>query len=133
MRWNKDLDIDDLFFIYFTDAGVGFLLVAFRDLPSMTLFAKITPKRIEATLYALLTSVMNFDILIEQPMLGAFINYEFVGVTKEDLSKYSTLCLIALICAFIGFALLPLVPLRQEVRKYQRDRYAQELISKDAR
>ena len=65
MRWNRDLDIDDLFLIYFTDAGVGFLLVALRDLPSMTLFAKITPKRIEATLYALLTSVMNFDILIE--------------------------------------------------------------------
>lgn len=64
-RWNRDLEIDDLFLIYFTDAGIGFLLVAFRDLPSMTLFAKITPKRIEATLYALLTSVMNFDILIE--------------------------------------------------------------------
>lgn len=64
-RWNKDLEIDDLYLIYFTDAGIGFLLVAFRDLPSMTLFAKITPKRIEATLYALLTSIMNLDILIE--------------------------------------------------------------------
>lgn len=65
--------------------------------------------------------------------MGAFINYKFVGVTKEDMSKYSTLCLIAFLCAFIGFALLPLVPLRKEVRKHQRDRYARELEDKVAR
>jgi hypothetical protein len=99
----------------------------------MALFAKISPRRIEATLFALLTSVMNFDTYIEQPMMGAFINYEFVGVNKDDMSKYSTLCLIAFICSFIGFALLPLIPLRKDIRRSKRLRLAQEIKDKRAR
>lgn len=59
-------------------------------------------------------------------MVGAFINYQFVGVTKEDMSHYSTLTIIAFVCAFIGFALLPLIPLRKDLRRYQRERFAQD-------
>jgi len=66
-------------------------------------------------------------------MVGAFINYEFVGVNKDDMSKYSTLCLIAFICSFIGFALLPLIPLTKDIRKSKKYRWAQEKIDKKAR
>jgi len=64
MRWNQEVDVDDMFMIFFTDAGIGTLSTAFLNLPSMALFAKISPRRIEATLFALLTSVMNLDTYI---------------------------------------------------------------------
>lgn len=75
-----------------------------------------------------MTSFTNLDTLVLQPLIGAWINYEFVGVTKDDMSKYSTLCLIAFICSFIGFALLPLIPLKKDIRRYQRNRRKQEII-----
>ena len=76
----------------------------------MALFAKVTPKGIEGTLFASLTGISNLDNSVLQPLVGNFIN-SFVGVTKDDLSGYSTLILIQFIMSFIGFALLPLIPL----------------------
>jgi len=54
-------------------------------------------------------------------MVGAFIN-TFVGVTKDDLSGYATLMLIATIASFIGFALIPLIPTSRVIRKNKRER-----------
>jgi hypothetical protein len=65
-------------------------------------------------------------------MMGSWINYQFVGVTKDDQSGYSTLCLISFICSFLGFLLLPLIPLRKDVRKSNRERRAQEKLEKEA-
>jgi len=59
-------------------------------------------------------------------MMGSWINSQFVGVTKDDQSGYSTLCLISFICSFIGFALLPLIALRKDIRKANRERKAKE-------
>ena len=63
-------------------------------------------------------------------MMGSFINSQFVGVNKDDQSGYSTLCLISLVAAFINFALLPLIALRKDIRKANRERKAQEEIQK---
>ena len=59
-------------------------------------------------------------------MMGSWINSQFVGVTKDDQSGYSTLCLISFICSFIGFALLPLIALRKDIRKANRERKAKD-------
>ena len=83
----------------------------------MALFVWITPRRIEATIFALLSGVANFDADVLQPMMGAWINYQFVGVTKDDQSGYPTLCLIAVVTCFLGFALLPLIPLSKDIEK----------------
>ena len=80
----------------------------------MALFAKITPKRIEGTIFAFLTGTSNLDQSVLQPLLGNFVNL-FVGVNKDDLSGYSTLMLIALICSPIGFALVFLIPLKKDI------------------
>ena len=128
MRWNQEIDVSDYVLIFVTDASVGTLAMAFQNLPVQALFAKICPKSIEGSLFALLTSFTNLDTLVLQPMVGAWINYEFVGVNKDDMSKYSTLCLIAFCCSFIGFALLPLIPLKKEIKSYQRIRRKEDLI-----
>jgi hypothetical protein len=59
-------------------------------------------------------------------MMGALINDQFVGVNKDDLSGYSTLCLISFFCAFIGFALLPLIPTKAQIEESQAKREADD-------
>lgn len=55
-------------------------------LPSMALFAKITPRHIEATVFAFLTGVFNFCNTVLGPMMGSLYNYLFVGVSNSDMS-----------------------------------------------
>mmetsp|Transcript_4054 Transcript_4054/g.6067 ORF Transcript_4054/g.6067 Transcript_4054/m.6067 type:complete len:136 (+) Transcript_4054:465-872(+) len=84
MRWNLEIGISDIFFLVFTDVVFGAIAVSFGVLPIMALFAKITPKRIEGTMFAFLTGTSNFDQGVLQPMMGAWVNSQFVGVNKND-------------------------------------------------
>ena len=61
-------------------------------------------------------------------MLGAWINNNFVGVNKNDQSGYPTLMLIALIFAFFGYALLPLIPLKEEYEAANKLRDLEEAL-----
>lgn len=61
MRWNLEVGVSDYFFIIFTDVVFGAISTAFGTLPIMALFAKITPKGIEGTMFAFLTGTSNFD------------------------------------------------------------------------
>ena len=80
------------------------------ELPLVSLFAKITPPKIEATIMAFLTSCLDLEKSLISPVVGTFINKKFVGVNKKDLSHYSTLVLIALIGSLLVFLILPLIP-----------------------
>ena len=124
MRWNLAIGIPDYCFLIFTDVVFGAIATAFATLPIMALFAKITPARIEGTMFAFLTGTSNLDQGVMQPAMGAWINYQFVGVSKDDQSGYPTLCLISFFCAFIGFALLPLIPLKESIDKANEERKA---------
>ena len=61
MRWNLSWGISDYFFLFTTDVVFGAVSMAFSTLPILALFAKITPKRIEGTMYAFLTGTSNLD------------------------------------------------------------------------
>ena len=126
MRWNLVIGVGDYFFIIFTDVVFGAISLAFGTLPILALFAKITPRRIEGTMFATLTGISNLDASVLQPMLGTWINYQFVGVSKDDISGYPTLCLISFCCSFIGFALLPLIPLKKDIEDANYWREKQE-------
>jgi len=75
MRWNLEMGISDMAFIIFSDVVFGALNTAFQLLPLLSLFAKICPKRIEGTMFALLTGFFNLDSDVIQPMMGSWINY----------------------------------------------------------
>ena len=74
MRWNLAMGIPDYIFIIFTDTVFNALMVAFATLPTLALFAKICPRRIEGTMFAFLTGASNLDQSVLQPMVGSFIN-----------------------------------------------------------
>lgn len=59
--------------------------------------AKICPRRIEATSFAVLAGISNLRTAI-QGWVGSAINVAFVGVTKDDLSKYWILITINFVC-----------------------------------
>jgi len=47
-------------------------------------------------------------------------------VNKDDQSGYPTLMLVAFICSFIGFALLPLIPMKQDIDDLRVERDKEE-------
>ena len=78
------------------------------------IFSKISPKHIEATSMAFLSSVSNFRST-SRGLVGTWINDKFVGVTTEDLSDYYILVLIGLFMSFLPLLFIRLIPTRAEV------------------
>ena len=60
-RYNVQWGIPDLVFLFFSDSVFGTLGYTLRLLPMTALFGKITPPRIEGTIFAFLTGTMNFS------------------------------------------------------------------------
>jgi len=83
-------------------------------------YAKICPKRIEATSFALLSSVSNFRGTIRS-WLGTFINQQWVGVSVTNLDHYWVLVTISFCCSFLPLFFLWLIPSREDINKLQED------------
>ena len=71
-------------------------------LPLMVIYAKIIPKNLEATCFALLTGSSNISLDIAHA-IGAAINKLYVGVTKTNLDNFWILQAIS-----YGTCILPL-------------------------
>jgi len=127
MRWNKLLGINDLIFIILTGSVFGVLNLAMSTLPTLALFAKVTPKRIEGTIFAFLTGTTNLANTVISPMIGVWINERYAGVTADDLSNYPKLGFISMIASFLGFLIIPLIPLKADIQRYQEEREQLEL------
>ena len=76
--------------------------------------AKLCPKRIEATSYALMAGICNFRLVLRK-LIGTAVNDKFVGVSKDDLSNYWVLVAIQTVCSLLPLIFLWLVPTRDEV------------------
>lgn len=117
-RWNKQIGVNDIVFIVCTDTIFGIMGLAMNTLPTLALFAKVTPAKIEGTVFAFLTGTTNLANSVLAPMVGVFINDKFAGVTADDLSNYKKLCLISLATSFLGFFILPLIPRKADINKW---------------
>ena len=93
MELNLHLGLNDIVFYGFFSLFGDALLLSFLNLPAMALFAKVTPKHIEGTGFALLTGTINLADSVIMPLMGSLYNDLFVGLTNEniDKSKMSTL------------------------------------------
>ena len=122
MRCNLLLGINDLVFVVLTDVVLGTLSLAYTQLPTLVLFAKITPKNIEGTFFAFLTGTLNFTNGVLSPLVGTKINDMFVGVNSEDQSNFYILMIISMATSFIPFTFLWLVPLKDQIKELQEER-----------
>ena len=57
-RVNVSLGIPDFWFVLFTSTVTSSLIIGMITVPPLVLFAKITPKNVEATMFAFTTSVV---------------------------------------------------------------------------
>ena len=73
-RYNLVWGIPDLIFLFFTDIVFSTFSYTLFILPVMALFGKITPPRIEGTVFAFLTGTMNLSHSFIMPAMGALIN-----------------------------------------------------------
>lgn len=121
-RLNVKVGIPDTLFIMSSDIVLGTFSMAYNTMPPMVLFAKITPAAIEASCFAMLTGVLNLSNGVLSPTIGSAINSMFVGVSKDNLTNFSTLCWISFISSLLPFLLLKLIPLKDQIRKLQNDR-----------
>ena len=112
LRLNVDWGIPDMALIIFTDTVSDIISQCFVFLPMSIIMAKICPKRIEATSFALLAGISNFRGTIRSWM-GAWINKAWVGVTEKDLSRYWVLVTISFVCSFLCLLFLHLIPTRK--------------------
>ena len=126
IRFNLLIGINDIVFILLTDTMFGVISLAMNTLPTLALFAKITPTKIEGTVFAFLTGTTNLANSVLSPMVGVWLNEKFVGVTADDLSKYKDLCLIGIISSVLGFLILPLIPLKSDIVYWQEKREEKE-------
>lgn len=126
LRLNVQWGIPDMFLIIFTDVVSEIVSQCFVFLPMSVVYAKICPRRIEATSFALLSSVSNFRGTIRS-WLGTFINEQWVGVSVANLHNYWILVTISFCCSFLPLFFLWLIPTRDEINKLQ-----EELIESDA-
>ena len=117
-RLNLQWGIPDMFMIIFTDTISSIIGQCLVFLPMSVIFAKICPKHIEATTFALLAGVSNLRGTISD-WTGAWINEKWVGVSENDLSKYWVLVTIGYVCCLLPLIFLWLIPSRLQIQELQ--------------
>lgn len=116
LRVNVALGINDLSFVALTSVFGDTMSLAFSLLPTVVLFAKITPNHIEATVFAMLTGAFNFSNNVGSPLLGSFF-CKIVGVDSQNLDKFYILILIQIGAIIMTFLYIYLVPKRSEINE----------------
>ena len=119
LRWNVTyLGINDVIFLVFTGLVTDSLAQTFSFLPSLVLFAKVTPPHIEATIFSLLTGVNNFANFFISPMVGLLINNLFVGVSNSSLHNIYILVIIQLCLVLAPLFIINLIPTKQALHDF---------------
>jgi hypothetical protein len=101
---NRDMGIPDFVFA-FAERVVITLVSQFVTMPMVVLGARLCPKGVEATLYALLMSITNFGGVISTEWGSLFT--EMFGVTSNN---FTNLWKLVLLCH--AFDLIPIASLR---------------------
>jgi hypothetical protein len=105
---NRALGIDDHWFSL-GDSLILSVMGQIAFLPVLVLSARLCPKGIEASLFALLMSVSNLSGLLSQE-LGALLTHWF-GVTETNFDKLWLLVLITNLSTLLVLPLLNWLPL----------------------
>ena len=128
MDLNSYIGMSDVVFYGIQSVFAEALIMAFVDLPSMVLFAKVTPKHIEGTVFAILTGTINFSGGVLSPTIGSLINDLFIKVTTKNITvkNMSILGWIETFCAIFPIFFMHLIPMRKQIEKLQKKYEEQE-------
>lgn len=113
-RQNLAYGLSDGLIIICTDIIGDIFSMCLVVLPMCVLFAKITPKNIEATCFAMLAGIYNFKNSI-RGYVGSVINANLVGVTRENMDDFWKLKVIGICCSMLPLLFLFLIPTQKQV------------------
>lgn len=104
----RTFGLNPLAFVCLTSTVTDTLYNAYTTLPAMVLFAKLVPEKVESSMFALLTGVINFSNLFASRELGVLINKFFFQVTySEDANNLNEVW--KLYCVQAGMCVLPML------------------------
>lgn len=90
-RWNVSMGIPDKYFVL-GDQAIRGAIYEFAQFPLLILGARICPPGVEATMYALLMSILNFGGVIADWLGAGFM--ALLHITKTDFTNLTTLLII---------------------------------------
>ena len=106
-RWNEQWGVSSFAFLFGSEVVsdvVGFLL----QMPILIMSAKLSPKHIEGTVYALQVSTNNIGGSVSG-QLGALLT-EYYGVTEEHMGNLWKLTLVCIALGMLPIAFIPCLP-----------------------
>jgi len=118
LRVNLLLGIPDIWFVFLTSTTTSAFIEAFTMLPPLVLFAKLVPKKVEATVFAFATTIAQGVSRFGGKATGLLVN-RFVGVTRDNLDRFWILLVIQIAMNFIPMTFLCLIPTQEEVAEVQ--------------
>lgn len=116
---NVDLGIPDILVLILNTLISEALCACLVILPMVVAFTKITPKRVEGTVFAFLTGSYNTAVMVSG-ISGTVFNQLFVGVTQEDLSNYYVLAEVTIVVTIVPLFYLWLLPTRLNLDTFQK-------------
>jgi len=109
LRWNIALGIDDMIFVIFTSLVTSSLNYAFQIIPPLVALAKMTPKHVEATMFAFSNTVIIGGKEFGGRTMGVIIN-EFFNVESDNLEELYKLIIVQMILCLTPLLFLYLIP-----------------------
>ncbi len=111
--WYKFVGLSPQFFAL-ADTAIGGVLQEIGFLPLLVLAARLCPKGIEATMFALLASIMNIGLAVSDLggawLTTAFHVHQATETAVADYSNMGIVMWIAILSSFLPLPLLPWVP-----------------------
>lgn len=111
--WYQILGVSPQFFAL-ADTAISGALTEIAFLPLLVLAARLCPKGIEATMFALLASIMNIGLAVSDlggaALVKIFDVHQATAVVPADYSNLHIVMWIAILSSVLPLPLLPLLP-----------------------
>lgn len=121
LKLNQEIGISDELYLALSSLIFGSLGMALAFLPLQVLYVKITPKSIEGTCYAFFVGMENFSNAMISPVVGAWLNKSFIGVTNKNLldpgnNGFLKLNILAMMLGLTQFGFIYLIPTKKAIK-----------------
>lgn len=106
--------LNDYVMLIFTNLLEDLVNMRFSNLPQMVINGKVTPKSIEATVFAVFAGMSNLGYGVVAPIIGNLIA-SALGINKVNLGNFYLALIIKLILSVVPLTFLFLVPNKGEI------------------
>lgn len=109
LRWNTNIGVSD-FYINVAIIMLGkAMMISFSVLPVMIKMMQVCPKNIEASMFAVISSIISMSTDWSADFVGGLVLAIF-GVDDEHEDNYHYAVIVAICMSLVTIALIPILP-----------------------